>query len=553
MKTGRMSTLFSKTRLLQASRAEFSRILSNLALQFAVLGCTDVALRLVSRLNKYDADDHEEVVIRPLWLLWNSIDDWPAGEKERAHDRISSERIRARDQAAGAEDGEERVGKHAKIDVADRPVTNEDLQAMIDKTAFEYQRDWWFPNRQVSFGSVQAIREYKTLYDREFTPESMQEALKEMLGKVNEISGGKIMNVRQGAASSDVSSGLVSALNLSLQLKEQGVEFECESELLLEPEEILGIIALRMDATRQVWFLSQCRRAWNMLKEGALARMIGVDEARLSQFAQDIEAAIDERIKNGRLALKDSSLQNILKTIETNTLSNPTNRDLDISPDSDSDPTKIHHPPATHSALTTASDRLQTTLPSSYQSLLLLTNGLSPFTNGTISEPPLYPIEKVIWLKDGYDFLMDMSLDIPCAPPFNFPDDFREAWPRLGNALQIGGEDVLHTFLIPPSKTAEIREYLLPVLEDDTGRFDEGIKSTLRGAIEDFAGSLEGFKKMEWACVRWDKYEMDVFVDLKAYLMSVAERGARVERDVVVDGGFFGYLLLNSHDSGSQS
>jgi hypothetical protein len=68
--------------------------------------------------------------------------------------------------------------------------------------------------------------------------------------------------------------------------------------------------------------------------------------------------------------------------------------------------------------------------------------------------------------------------------------------------------------------------------------------------VEDFVGSMGEFEKLDWCCVTWASggaAQMDGYKSFKAYLSHVAEKSAKVEKDVWNLGyrEFFGYLLVN--------
>ena len=84
------------------------------------------------------------------------------------------------------------------------------------------------------------------------------------------------------------SSGLVNALDLRLQLEESGLETEGK-ENVPNVDELLGMIAKRLNANQQVQNLSQSPRIWKLLSEGALARVLGIDSKKVDAFAKAVE------------------------------------------------------------------------------------------------------------------------------------------------------------------------------------------------------------------------------------------------------------------------
>lgn len=67
---------------------------ARLALQFAILGQTQLARRIVSKINDYDYFHGHHVALRPLHLLWDAQQIWPNGEEERVRDSVIEDRKR---------------------------------------------------------------------------------------------------------------------------------------------------------------------------------------------------------------------------------------------------------------------------------------------------------------------------------------------------------------------------------------------------------------------------------------------------------------------------
>ena len=92
-----------------------------------------------------------------------------------------------------------------------------------------------------------------------------------------------------GSVAMDRSSALVRALDLRLALTEKDhpvvsasstTETAALHEHLPTVEEILGRIAARLHGNSQIRDLVQSARAWTILKNGALAKAIGVQDAK---------------------------------------------------------------------------------------------------------------------------------------------------------------------------------------------------------------------------------------------------------------------------------
>lgn len=518
--------------------------MSLLAIQFAVLGQVDVAFRLVSRLNTFDSHHRYYAITRPLWLLWDLMGSWPAGEEERARRQIEKARNRAREE----EDDGTRKSKQAKLDVADKPITRQDIKAEVDALARGYEISWWSPDKEVSYALVQKDPDYKLLYDRDLSPVDKEEAINEMVKTL----GKQGSDAATGGRAIGNSSGLVSALNLTIWLKSEDADSE-SAKRAPSPEHIIDLIASRMGANQQPEYLLQARRALPMIRDGALAKAMGVDEASMTQFAHELEEAFDERISNGRLLPSDTDVKEILQRLQRNTQTSPDA--LEYFQESEEEPPKtLFKDPADEASIKAAEERLKIPLPDDYKEFLRLSNGFGQAFGGILMEPPLHPLDKVDWFPEDADYFTDLPLDIPYDCPFSLSDEIRETWPQVGMAIEIGTYDIDNTWLIPPSKITEVKDKLVPIVEDTTGKWAEDVKRSLKNAMESFAGSVEEFKKLDWGCLTWaagGSASMYCYPSFKAYLMSVAEEGANYDEDILRDRKFIGYYLKKEEESKS--
>lgn len=87
---------------------------------------------------------------------------------------------------------------------------------------------------------------------------------------------------------------LVKALEITIVMGEKG-----DSEELPSTEEILGWIAGRLHMASQIDYLVQSSKAWKVLKNGALARALGVKDEKVKQLAETILETFKERFERG--------------------------------------------------------------------------------------------------------------------------------------------------------------------------------------------------------------------------------------------------------------
>ncbi|KAF2004485.1 hypothetical protein P154DRAFT_485155 [Amniculicola lignicola CBS 123094] len=446
---------FDRTRCLQLPNDELSEHIVSFAIQFAVLGYVDAAMRLISLLNQHDKFHRCQISTQNLWILWKLLGRWPEGEEEQVHEKIENERKRkAREREGG--DGE-RNAKQAKETLA-------------------------------------------KIYDQ----------------------------ANDGSYFPDVGSALVSALDLSLMLQEKGEEQENGGS----PEEILKEISERIEERKQVDTLTESKRAWSMLKEGALAKLIGdVIADRVRNGKQEEEE--DNLSISEILAIMDDNIRTNLEShIMFEELGNPI-------------PDTLLHPPAPTSIIEEAEKRLNIKLPSDYKEFLSITNGLERPFGGVILEPPLHTVDNICWFSDNEDYFYDLPLYLPSEEIyFDLNYDFSEPWPSVGKAIKIGSWDIFYIWLLPPANVAEMQAKLTELLEDD--ELGEDKKEKIRNSMTEFAGSMEAFEKLEWCCVRWaagSGASMTVYPSFRAYLGELAEEGGKGAKDLIVGSRFIGLDL----------
>jgi hypothetical protein len=508
--------------LSRCDNSSFYVYTSRIVPELALLGYTHVAARLLIRLNNYDFYHDHHGSFRALWFLWDLSEKeegvpWPGGEKEKVRRAV-------RDRRAKMSSGESRTNIHD-------PVTPRDIQEELELIVNEYALKWYYPSEMPGSGRAIAPNPYKL--GRPPTTSQMLDSAREIIHSFE--TARPTQNLR------DVRSGLVSALHLVLSAEahheQHGTGEVSHRRGSPTSEELLRWLANSLgEKSYETRPATESRPAWNLYCDGALRQQLSLDEAALTAFADDFVEAVIERLNKGRSKLTANlPIHELLKAAEYNTQTNPKARKYNPQPPEAS----LFNTPATDSQITEAETRLAITLPSDYKTFLRLSNGFGSAWGHPLGDfqPPLHSVDKLRWLDpDSEDYFTDLTLDIPARwdkwpfspPPTAKPyaaDDERSHF-LVGRALEIGSEDIDNTWLLPPSTITPIKDAVKKMLDDET--LGEGEKGSVRAAIRDFAGSEEGWEKMEWACVTWASggtAAMFVYPGFRAWLEDVVEEG----------------------------
>jgi len=490
--------------------------------ELALLGYTDVAARLIGRLNAYDFYHDRVGSLRPLWFLWDlrAKEDgapWPDGEEDKVRQAVRGRRAKT-----SSDDARRRT---------DEIITPDDIQEELQLLEKEFASKWYYPTEMPGPGLAEAFHAHEL--DRSATTSQMLD------GAIDVIHSFEI--ARPAPNIRDARSGLVSMLDLVLTV-EAHYEQQGSREILRKSgartsHKMLHWLAHSLgERSYETQPAIESRQAWKLYKSGALRQQLDIDEAALATFAKDFENALIERLTNGRARPRaNTSMQELLEAVEYNTRYNAEAREVNPEPPE----TSLFHSPATDSQIEEAEARLNTTLPADYKTFLRISNGFgSPWGHplGDL-QTPLQPIDKLRWLDSAKeDYFTDLTLDLPTrwdkwpfAPP---PTKKAYACDKvtehflIGRALEIGTQEIDNTWLLPPSTIVPIKQAVKKMLDDET--LGEREKNSVRVAIRDFAGNEEEWEEMEWACVTWASggvAAMYVYPGFRAGLEDVVEKG----------------------------
>jgi hypothetical protein len=514
-----------------------------LAVQFAILGYSETASNLIFKLNKHDWHHAYPNRVRPLHLLWDLLGQWPEGELTRVHEEIQDDRQRRAEQRVIGLEGDE-TNKKVKLEVEKSPITDEDVKKYVKKMYSSYTTCWWYPARPQVWSYYKKEDLPLSPHDPKLklSAEEVKKRIQSLLEAIEEQkkTPGKL---RPGAESMVMSGeALVSALDLRIRLQEMD---STEFADVPSAEDILSRIAKDLGERGVLNELVQSQRAWTLLKDSILIKLLNINKTNLDLIASELESAITQRLETGRQHAPTPSIASLLSTINTNSLTHPDSIEYFQEMDRPI-PTTILHNPASSSVIAETESRLGTTLPEDYKEYLRITNGNDAAFGGIIREAPLFKCEDIRWIDDDENYFSDLTLEIPhnSTRIANALSGDGLDWPEVGKGIVIGSEDIDYTLLITPETVKEVKDRVSSILEDDD--VGEDIKQSLKGAVEDFAGSVQAFMEMEWCLVTW-AMQMDGHSSFTAYLSHVAEHSKQVEKDCwnMGYGEFFGYMLVD--------
>jgi hypothetical protein len=533
----RDKALFPWSDVLQSSNEMLYEKITDLSIQLAILGYTDTAADLIGKLNNYDWYHCREGIIWPLHILWDQINHWPDGEKERVRESIQDERKRAAEKKVNNEQGDE-AAKKVKLEVDESPITDEDIKREVDDQYYSYSKCWWYPERPHLRSDVHVPPSPHDRNDN-LSAEEMKQTIQDLISAAE--------RKPEEAGRANPSAALVSALELRIKLKETST---VDDDSIPSEYDILTLIAKDLNGRKYMSELLQSQRVWPLLRQGALLDILGINKSKVDLFARQLEKAVTERMVKGRQPLSDLSIKESVELINKNTRTNPDSVEFYEQMGVDV-PSTILRDPASAALIHETEQRLAIKLPEDFKEYLGITNGNDAAWGGIIQEAPIWRCEDIRWISDKEDYFSDTCCDIPA----NMSSITREIsgdaldWPHVGKSLIVGQEDVDTIFLIAPESVEQVKKKVKSILGNEDEKITRKIKDNVELAVKDFAGGMEEFEKLDWCCVLRQDAETEAFKSFKAYLRHVADRSGRSENDKDLWNlgyqEFFGYMLVD--------
>jgi hypothetical protein len=494
---------------------ELGHTLYGFAAEFAVLGGAylDTARELISLASKQTPLRRVNTpVFKPLWLVWDLTGTWPEGEEALVH----LEQEQEQEQSAADPGDQEGKGHKRKRDA-------------VAELAEQYEMGRW---------ETAGFEKKGEQVNDETRLRGCVEKLRGFAGEGSEWAA----DATTGGMAMSKSSILVKALEIAVVLRGQGQEQgdSHAGEGLPAVDEILGWIAERLHANQMIVYLTQSAKAWEVLKDGALAKAIGVKDEKVQELGCRVLETFRTRYEKGvqRSGMWDKSVAELVQIISHNTANNEAAKSYRYEMygveeeeksggkgDGGKHLTTILKDPLSRNDIAALEKRLDISLPDDYKDFLAATDGMGASWGGIIVDPPLFAGSEVRWITEEEEYFTDLAADI-------FPDIFDsirdiyddEEWPTVGMPLEIGSYDIFEVWLLPPPKVKE----LVAIYLDQRERGSE-IKALIKNAITAWAGSLGEFENLEWCVMTWVSggvVDMQAYPSFKAFLVNKAEASA---------------------------
>lgn len=314
---GAAPPLFHHDDVLRCPNETVHAKMSVFAVQLALLGRSQTASNLISKLNKHDWYYAYSNHVRPLHLLWDLIGQWPEGELTRVHEEIQDRRKQEAKQKVIVDEGNE-TGLMNELVVDETPITDEDVKMYVAKMYSSFATCWWYPERPQVWSYYKKGDLPPSPHDPKFdlSAEDVKNRMQNLLDAIEEQK--KTPRCWKPGAASVVmpAEALVSALDLRMQLEEMG---SAEDADIPSSEDIFSRIAKALGERGMMDSLTQSQRAWSLLKTGALVKLLNISKTKLDLFASQLEDAITSRLETGRQRPPTPSIASLLETINKNT------------------------------------------------------------------------------------------------------------------------------------------------------------------------------------------------------------------------------------------
>ncbi|KAF2203072.1 hypothetical protein GQ43DRAFT_470301 [Delitschia confertaspora ATCC 74209] len=310
-----------------------------------------------------------------------------------------------------------------------------------------------------------------------------------------------------------------------------------------EKEKAVEILHIFAENFHSTWMdLLKSRQVWQLLKDKALAKAIGVNEEKIAAFSVDVYETFKERLEKGALRVfRDTSLKDLVKMCDENTIQNAVWEETDYDPEEP--PKTILHKGATKEQIAELEKRLEHDLPDDYKEFLSLTNGIESYWNGFFGEPRLLGTDEIHILDatEHQNTWNEASVDIIYIPNLGIKIN----WATLDRVILIndGREDTQFIWLVEPEYGKKLGQSFFNAYS----QVDEQTQKSVNKLLMHFHAGKAAAHAVEWQVVVWSPRDLDLtvyhsFREFFEYLV-----GDTAKEDVLDEEDGQG-RLMHSHD-----
>lgn len=317
------------------------------------------------------------------------------------------------------------------------------------------------------------------------------------------------------------SNKLVKALEIALALRKDLRE---ENDLPTV-DDLLRLIADRFHVRGQISALSQSARCWDLLKRGALALAMGLDDEKIKTLSGGILRTFKKRFEDGPMGdseIEDMSIQDLLLRISENTVSNKSAQTFWDECGDEEYPTTLLKDPLSQHEIAKLEEHLNVTLPADYKEFLSCSNGLAGSWGGILMQPELHTAKDVKWLGKDVGYVASTAAELLDISIFFLERDRTKLqyddWPKAAPVIQIGLEDIDQVWLLTPEVVDRVRKEYLRIADEN-----EEARVVIDECIRSFCGSREEFEKLEWCVIELSDGFTKACSSFRAFLEKKAE------------------------------
>jgi hypothetical protein len=271
--------------------------------------------------------------------------------------------------------------------------------------------------------------------------------------------------------------------------------------------------------------VSKSRRAWELLKDKALAQELGLKDEKVLAFAEEVRKVFQQRMDDGpiRRPYEHKTIAELVKLCNDNTIKNACWEETEYDPDNP--PITILRDPATPEAITALEKRLDHGLPDDYKEFLSISNGLGPWWNGFFGEPEISSADAVQTMDatDEQNKWTELGVELLRIP--NLPVCMN--WPPFDSVIKIndGDSDTEYVWLIGPELVGKARQSLWVAYEEA----DEAVKRQIDEAIKSGYGSKTASDDVDWIVTTWNSRGLELYTysSFREYLEYVTGETAK--------------------------